>query len=181
MNNPSVAQKFISLYARARREYGVKIYTKDTAWIVLWKVIDFILKIISFGKNNKFLTHYTTTIGNRIFYPVGWTFDRIDKKDYAILRHELVHVKQYHSGGLGSFKLGVITMGILYIAVFLPIGLAWFRYYFERNAYLESIKAYKDVGITVKADRYVEYLTGSTYIWAWPFKKRVRKWFDVRC
>ena len=165
---------------KAYQEQHIVVKTKRSYYDV-WKAIDIFLKIITFGKLKGFMTHYTTTIGRTVYFPVKFARNKASRGDYVILRHERKHTSQVEKLGFGNIWLGLIIFGFLYFAVFLPVGLAYFRYKFEREAYVESFKACKKVGLTPNIDAYVEVLTGPNYFWTWPFKKSVRKWFLKNC
>lgn len=165
--------KYVSL-----TEQGVKISSKDSHWLNLWKVIDKVLKVITFGRMNSFLKEFTTTFGKNIDFPYGWRPYMATERSYVVLCHEEVHVNQYLKLGLGNAKIGMLVMGFLYLFVFLPVVGAWFRYYFEREAYLEGIKAWKRLGYNSVIDNYVDILAGPSYVWAWPFKRSIKKWFE---
>jgi hypothetical protein len=79
--------------------------------------------------------------------------------------------------------LGIPTMFILYVLLPLPIGLAYFRYLFERAAYLEGIRASRVLyklstdGELSRVNSAVLQLTGPMYGWTWPFEKQVVNYF----
>jgi hypothetical protein len=66
----------------------------------------------------------------------------------------------------------------------LPIGLAWFRARFEREAYAESIRAAAEVwGRDYPArseyrEHIVQQFVGSAYGWMWPFRGQIERWYD---
>lgn len=135
---------------------GVKIKYKKNSWFKL-------------GKN------FTTTIGKSIFVPDDWD-QFTDLQKLSTLTHEMVHVKQYKRFTLPGFLF-------LYLLVFLPIGLSFFRYLFEREAYLigfKKILEYKSDPITkatlIKSG--TENMVGKNYGFAWPFAKYVKGWFE---
>lgn len=72
-------------------------------------------------------------------------------------------------------------MGLLFLLVPLPIGFAWFRYKFEREAYKTSYYSALALGLKPNLDRYVEQLTGPAYFWTWILKKQVKSWFYANC
>ena len=161
-------------------EQRILIQTKRTHYY-MWKAIDIFFKIVSFGKLNRFMTHFTTTIGRTVYYPIDWERDKAGPYDYVILKHERKHVRQVEKICPSNFTVGLIIYGFLYFLIFLPIGLAWFRYKFEREAYLESYQACKEVGIKPDVNHYIKVLTGPSYLWTWPFKKSVKRWFYKHC
>jgi len=173
----SVKGTFVFIKKEAAKK-GITVTTKQQ-YRKFWKVLDVILRVVTFGKNKSFMTTFTTTMGNIIAFPEGWSENKVTEYDVITLEHELKHVQQYKKLGLGSVWLGFVIFCILYVFVPLPIGLAWFRYKFERDAYATSGKTILLYGLSCKPniEYYVDALTGSSYAWAWPFKKRVRRWF----
>jgi len=160
--------------AEAQEEYGVELHTKDRKWTTLWKFIHGFLRLVSGGKLDTFYDGYITTVGNKIFFYAGWERHRVSPIDYVILCHELKHVEQFDKYTTG-------LMALLYLLFPLPIGLAYFRYLFERDAYLESYRASLEVNLVPNVSHYIDALTGSAYLWAWPFRKYVRRWFYENC
>lgn len=157
-------------------EMGLVITSKDQFMPWLWTFIHYFLLIITFGKMDNFRSEFTTTFGKYIVFYDGWRPHSPGVRSFIVLRHEFEHTKQYKKLGLGSYTLGVIVMGLLYLLVPLPTVLAWFRYYFERGPYLAGIKAWHEAGYYPDVEKYVEIISGPAYVWAWPFKKNIRKW-----
>jgi len=58
------------------------------------KIIDIILKIISFGRIKEFMDNYTTTIGSKIYVPDSWE-TKSDNSRIITVRHEIVHIRQF--------------------------------------------------------------------------------------
>jgi hypothetical protein len=172
--------RFNHLASYFQKTKGVYVTTKETNKRG-WQILNGIWKVISFGQGESLLTNYTTTIADTIYFPLGWKQEDADELDYITLCHELKHVERYRTLGLGSVTLGFAIFLVLYLFLPLPILFAWFRYAFEREAYLESYEAAKRVGLQPKIDYYVKLLTGKSYLWAWPFKLLVRRWFMKRC
>ncbi len=123
-------------------------------------VLAFVLRAVG---NRDFMDHYWTTIGRTIYTPsyVGDPYDHL-----SILEHELVHVDQYA-------RWSVLFL-ISYLALPLPIGLAWFRWKWEREAYLVQIRNSPDPAAEIT--RIVDSLW-SGYGWPWP-RKWMRAWFE---
>ena len=112
--------------------------------------------------NRAFMDHYWTTIGRTIYMPVGVE----DPYDHpGVVEHELVHVQQYE-------RWGILFM-ISYLLLPLPAGLAWFRWRWEREAYMVQIRNAAD------KESEIERVIGSLwsgYGWPWP-RGRMRAWF----
>jgi len=137
---------------------GVKIVSKDKSWFKL-------------GKN------FTTTLGKTIYTPPGWdTYGDLEKLE--TITHEIVHVRQMKSMTLPVFLF-------LYLLAFFPIGLAYFRYVMEREAYVVGFRKYLEYTVNNRAftramliQHGVDNLTGKNYLWCWPFRRSVRAWFE---
>jgi hypothetical protein len=75
-------------------------------------------------------------------------------------------------------------MAVLYLLVPLPMGLAWFRAHFEKQAYAESIRAAAEVWGPDHPRRpefrrhVIEQFTGAAYGWMWPFRRGLERWYD---
>lgn len=140
------------------------------------RALYYVLMVLTLGAQSTFLTTYTTTIGYTIYVPTQWD-GWSETKKLGILRHERVHLRQ-------SRKWSIPLYSLLYVLVPLPIGLAYFRMKFEKEAYAESIRAaYEKVGSdAIKSPLYreamISYFTTGAYGWMWPFPKSIGKWFD---
>lgn len=184
LDNLSPVNKFRKIYAREARLHDVAtVYAKDAKWPTFWKVLGFLMRVLSGWKVKEDQHKYITTIGNMIFYPAGWRVKTATEHDCAALRHELHHVYQYKKLGFGSVWLGFSIFLFLYLFIFFPVGLAWFRWRFERAAYLAGWNAAKELKLKWRPNviDYINALTGPRYIWAWPFRKQVKRWFYYHC
>lgn len=157
---------------------GVVIEPKDGK--LYWRILSAILFIVSFG-NIKFMETVTTTIGKRIGTPSDWDNYPADVK-YEILLHEYTHVCQFTRWGFGNAWLGIIPIGIAYIFLPFPIGLAYFRAELEKEAYTESIRALiqchgREAAIAHRKF-FIDQFTTASYLWMWPFPKAISSWFD---
>ncbi len=131
----------------------------------LCRVLDVALRLVTLGRQSRFMTEYTTTIGRRIYVPAGW--DRLPAAErYCVLRHELVHVRQFA-------RWTVPGMAFLYLFMPLPMGFAAARAMFELEAYRESLRAMHEVG-QLESERRSEVVswmvarfTGPDYGWMW--------------
>lgn len=106
------------------------------------------------------------TIGPVITVPPQWpTYS--PALQCVHLAHEMAHVRQYQRCGLGSAWLGVPLFLLLYLLAPLPLGLAWWRYRWEREAFAAEQDARKALGLPLRQN--VEALLhGRAYGWAWP-------------
>jgi len=96
-----------------------------------------------------------------IYYPTGLSKESALSRT-TTLEHELIHVDQINRFGPGLFLF-------LYLFFPLPCVFAYFRWRFEREAYLVDIRN----GLLVET---VVDLLWHNYGWCWP-KSSMRKWF----
>ncbi len=138
--------------------------------------IDAILKVVTLGKMQNYVSDYQTTISNSIAVTDHW-FTLSKDEQYCILRHELVHLRQFR-------RYGFWGMSFLYLLVPLPMGFAYCRAAFEKEAYEESIRAHAEVyGLSavkqgLYRDHIIRQFTSASYGWMWPFRKRVIRWYN---
>src|SRR4029453_1344180 len=96
------------------------------------RVIHRALVLVSFGQMRDYLDGYHTTIGQKVFVTPDWERMSRDRR-WLVPRHERVHLRQFR-------RFTPVGMGLLYVLLPLPLGLAWFRARFEKAAYAESIR-----------------------------------------
>ena len=117
----------------------------------------------------------TQTIGNTIYLARNWSSYSLPGQ-LIVLSHERAHLLQFR-------KYGLFLMSFLYLLVFFPIGLAYFRARFERAGFREGMRRRAEIfGLesqvrTYSEEQYLDNLCGQSYLWAWPFKKMVKNWF----
>lgn len=146
----------------------------------LWhqRAIDRALRALTLGGQDRYLTEYVTTLGRTILVPAGW--ERVPAlRRYEVLRHELVHVRQFE-------RWGWVGMALLYGLFPLPAGLAWGRARLEWEAYAETLRVVAELeGIDAARSprlhaEIVRRFTGPDYGWMWPFPRVVQGWIDAR-
>jgi hypothetical protein len=99
------------------------------AQLLPWHQAPWYLKLAAMFNPN--LRHFWVTVRRNIYYPDS-VFSPIATQNAHIVRHELVHVRQWEKYGLLGFLL-------LYFLFPLPI-LCSGRWWLEREAYMEQIK-----------------------------------------
>jgi len=135
-----------------------------------------LLKIVSFGQINDYLDGYHTTVGNRIYVTGDWQ-ELSRNRRFLVLTHEMVHVRQFR-------RFTLPLMAILYVLLPLPVGLAWFRAHFEKQAYAEEIRAaaalYGKEHVSAAEFRadIIGQFTGPAYGFMWPFRRAMERWYD---
>jgi hypothetical protein len=166
--------RYDALVAKLEREYGLRIVRKDQSR--LHRAIDVALRIVTFGQMRDYLTSYQTTIGRTVYVTPDWEATDRDER-YVTLRHEAIHLAQFR-------RYTLPLMALLYLAVPLPLGLAYFRARFEQEAYAETIRAAAEVwGVAVPSSaRYrahvIDQFVGPSYGWMWPFRGALERWYD---
>jgi hypothetical protein len=126
--------------------------------------------------NRAYLDGYHTAIGRRIYVTGDWEQTSRDHR-YLVLLHERVHLRQFR-------RYTLIGMALLYLLVPLPLGLAYFRARFEREAYAETIRgsaALYGAAHVCEArfrDHILDQFTGPAYGWMWPFRRSLERWYD---
>jgi len=131
---------------------------------------------ITFGRMRAYLNGYHTTIGQRVYVTSDWEQRDPDQR-YLTLCHERVHMRQFR-------RYTFLGMTLLYLLAPLPMGAAYFRARFERQAYEETIRAtaklygHDHVAAPAFRARIIEQFTGPSYGWMWPFKKQLERWYD---
>lgn len=144
---------------------------------VWWhRVIDIFLKIISLGFNRAYLTNYSTLIGNTLYVSDDWYKMGINYKNVS-LSHEVIHLRQ-------SMNFGNFLFSVLYLFVPVPFVFSYFRMRFEKEAYEGTLWAtYRYLGRDALCSDHlkemvVSQFVTSAYLWMWPFRKSIEKWYD---
>jgi hypothetical protein len=167
--------RYLQLVEDLRAEIpGFRIVRKDQS--ALHRAIHKFLVVVTFGKMTSYLDSYQTTIGKTVYVTADWDQTDADSR-YCTLRHEAIHLRQFR-------RFTLPGMALLYVFLPLPLGLAWFRAYFEKEAYAETIRAATEVygrnyprGDYYRA-RIIEQFVGPAYGWMWPFRKSMERWYD---
>lgn len=171
-------------------EPAARLYTKD-GWI--WRPIAAVVWALRFGRRpyRDFLDNYATTFGPIQAYPRS--FKRLSDR---LLRHECRHTTQ--SVALGWFVpvagwffgrrvrawAGLLPMAVLYGLVFFPFGLAYGRYWLERDAdramYRWALsKGYSAQWVRDRAQEFAGDVCGAAYAWSWPSGWGIRGFLRV--
>ncbi len=142
----------------------------------LHRAIHQVLVVVTFGRMRDYLDSYQTTIGRTVYVTADWDA-WTDEHRYVTLRHEAIHLRQFR-------RYTTVGMALLYVLVPLPMGLAWFRARFEKEAYAESIRAAAEVWgadyprRTEYRQHIIEQFLGPSYGWMWPFRRGLERWYD---
>ncbi len=170
----TMQQDYIRLIYDVREEFpDFEILKKEDSRLM--KLVDVLLKIITVGQMNTFLTGFITTMGNKVYIPASWQDLNLVNK-IEILRHERIHMRQ-------SKKYGRFIFSFLYLMAPLPVGLAFFRRKFEMEAYEESMRVlyfYKGSSAFTSLLRefFISQFISANYFWMWPFRKSIETWYD---
>lgn len=153
---------------------GFRIVRKDRS--AFHRAIHVALIGLTLGRMRSYLDSFQTTIGKTVYVTADWDDLPADKR-YVTLRHEAVHLRQFR-------RYTLPVMAVLYVLLPLPMGLAYFRARFEKEAYAETIRAAADVyGIeharsSSHRSYVIEQFMGASYGWMWPFRKSLERWYD---
>lgn len=159
----------------ARRPRPIHVVKKSAYWHQ--RAAGAALFAVTFGGQDKYLSHYVTTLGHTIYVPDDF-YDWAPTRALEILRHEAVHVAQFE-------RYGFLVMVLFYGILPLPMGLAWFRARLEWEAYEETLRAVAEVeGLAAARDpalreEIVRRFTGPDYGWMWPFPRTIERWIDA--
>ncbi len=152
----------------------LRIVRKDQSR--LHRAIHRALVILTAGQMRTYLDSFQTTIGSTIYVTSDWDDWDPDRR-YVTLRHEAVHLRQFR-------KFTLPGMAVLYVLLPLPMGVAWFRAHFEKEAYAESVRAAAEVWGPAYPrspgyrDHIIGQFTGASYGWMWPFRSGLERWYD---
>jgi len=114
----------------------------------------------------KFRPGFWITLGDIIYHPSD--IDPSEQRHEGTIAHEEVHVAQMK-------KYGLLPFLFLYAFVPMPFFFAYFRWKFEREAYLVTIMSYPIVYREFVVEGIVSNLW-SKYFLTWP-KPLMEKWF----
>jgi hypothetical protein len=173
-------ERLNSLLLQLRAD-GIIIEPKASRWY--WKVLAFLLTVISFGQI-KFMDTSVTTLVNRIGTPSTWDPNDVENS-YEVLLHESTHVRQYKKYGFGNIWFGAVVVGFAYLLLPFPVGIAYCRARIEWEAYEQSIRAIiQTYGVDAVKEPdmkafFVSQFTSAAYLWMWPFPGQVSKWYDA--
>jgi hypothetical protein len=167
--------RYDALVDTLRAEFpAFRIVRKDRS--PLHRLIHYALCALTLGQMTSYLDAFQTTIGRTVYVTADWD-DRDADDRYVTLRHEAIHLRQFRRYTLPG-------MAVLYLLLPLPMGLAWFRACFEKEAYAESIRAAAEVwgpGFPRRSEyrqHVIEQFTGAGYGWMWPFRRGLERWYD---
>lgn len=163
------------LLEEIQREFpGFRLIRKDTSRSQ--RLIHHALVIVTCGQMRDYLGGYHTTLGQRVYVTPEW--ERLGaERRYRVLRHERVHMRQFA-------RYGWVGMAVLYLLLPLPLGVAYFRARFEKEAYAETLRAIAETeGVdAIRAPRVRDGIlgqfTGPAYGWMWPFRRSLERWYD---
>ena len=143
----------------------------------LSRVIDVLLRVITFGAQREFMTRYHTVLWDTLYVPDLWD-DTPDVARLITLHHERIHLRQRR-------RYGDIVMTFLYLVPFFPLGLAYGRARIEWEAYVETIRATalyrgrEEARSRELREHIVRQFTSGAYGWMWPFPKVIDRWYDA--
>jgi len=128
------------------------------------------------------LLDFAFALGNHIIIPASWPEEFVER----ILPHEKQHVVQQHWLGFGIHpNVGIPLFLFLYFLVFLPVGLALFRLFFEYQADIKETEEMIKKGnlttveeIILQVGWYIKTISGRGYLYTCP--KFMARWLYYR-
>ena len=142
----------------------------------LSRLIDVVLKVLTFGAQREFMTRYHTVLWDRLYVPDLWE-NTPDLSRLITLRHERIHLRQRR-------RYGDFMMTFLYLVPFFPLGLAYGRARIEWEAYTETIRAtaeYRGLSAARSPElrhHILKQFTSGAYGWMWPFPYVLNRRYD---
>lgn len=155
----------------------------------LMQFIAFVLKPV----NPKFLEHYITTIGNKIYVPTEF-WNKDEQTVLEVLAHEGIHTKQSQKYSLFLWAFlylfpqslapilflllalfGHWIVGLVLALVLLAPIPAWFRMKLEVEAYVITALFRPNLDRSLITEYIVEQLSGRWYYFTWPIPSHLRK------
>ncbi|MCF6205302.1 MAG: hypothetical protein L3J47_00210 [Sulfurovum sp.] len=160
---------------------GFKVVLHKNSAFML--AIHFVLKVLSLGKVVP--ARYTTTIGKTMYVPNNWPILG-DQAKYAILRHEVVHLRQFRQWPFrfldyrGLRLVNALLFGVAYL---LALPTLWtLRAKFEREAYTQTmLVVFEDRGEFTTRKRQALarnmgiHFGGPGYLYMWN-RARAKEW-----
>jgi hypothetical protein len=164
-----------ALLAEIKDEFPrFRLVRKDES--AMQRALHYALMVVTAGGMRSYLTGYQTTLRNTVYVTPDWGEIERDER-WVTMRHERVHLRQFR-------RFSTPGMALLYVLLPLPMGLAWFRARFEKEAYAETVRAAAELhGVDhVRRpefrDRILRQFTGPAYGWMWPFRRDLERWYD---
>lgn len=177
---------------------GVKFVWKEDS--PLMKFVYYVTFMFLWNKD--FLTKFTTVGGGYVWLSKSNWQERTEEEKLRTLIHEGAHMYDTKKNPLNpilnvmpQLGLAIIFVALAFVSPWFLFGLllaaaplpAYFRYRTEIRAYrldchfVEYVWGWdKGVGLHKHyQDRAVKQMTGSTYYFAWPFEKMIRKDLEV--
>lgn len=176
---------YADLVAKAKTyfpSFQVKYKDQDAFMQILGKLLFFA---------PRFMTFYTTTIGNTVYFPSEQIVNGNSTEFSGVLIHECTHM--YDNKRLGPlFSLGYLFPQILALPILLllfvlswkivlPLVLlsllpwpAYWRAHLERRAYfvhMYAISQLEQVDPAIDANSFSSHFRDGSYYWMWPFEK----------
>jgi hypothetical protein len=133
------------------------------------------LELLTLGGMRTYVSGYHTVMFGTLWVSEGWEAMG-DLERYVLLRHERVHLAQ-------ARRWGALPMGLAYLLLPMPLGLAYCRARVEWEAYEETLRALVEVHGIEAARRQRAWLkarfVGPDYGWMWPFPGAIDAWFEA--
>lgn len=163
-------------------KYGLQVKFKDES-----PFMKLLGKILFF--NPKFMTNYTTTIGNTVYFANRKWLEENQESAAHVLAHELVHIRDSNEAGSFIFSYTYLFPQCLALLSLLAIFSSWwwllclaflaplpspFRAYWELRGYaITDATYYKSSGQFTDTAWMSGQFTSASYFFMWPFKEDI--------
>lgn len=144
-----------------------------------------------------FMTHFTSVIGNRIYFPSRKFIERDEYGAMRTLAHELVHLLDQRRVSKPAFMISYLFPQSLAVGVFAFPWLGWWallfllflapipswpRFYFESRGYAMNVMTARPSRKQAILDGSIRQFTGWNYYRMYPFSKsvynKIADWVD---
>ena len=178
----------------------VKEYQKLLPFEIHYKEDSRIMRLVSVVLTwfcPTFMTHFTSVVGNRIYFPSRKFVERDEMSAMRTLAHELVHLLDQkrvskpvfmlsylspHSLALGVFSFPWLGWWALLFLLFLAPIPSWPRFYFESRGYAMNVLTAHSSRKEIVLESAIQQFLGWNYYKMYPFGnlvyKRILRWVD---
>lgn len=174
-----MTSRFDLLWAAVRIEIpGARIVRKSDSWFMgaAFGLLKLLTTAFTLGRAKPNRSTFTTTIWRTLYVPDNF-WERSDEDRYRLLRHELVHLRQFRRwpseflGKRGVWRINAVIMSFCYLFVF-PVK--WtLRAKLEREGYVQSMLSWYELHDFDDewCNRYIEKMGkafgGAVYAYMW--------------
>jgi len=178
------SDRFTQLLVRVQEEIpGAKVLRRSDS--TLMSLVQWLLTRVL--RIDPTINQYTTTIGRTVYVPEDF-WDQHPDSRYRLLRHELVHLRQFRCWPVAFlsscflWRINSFIMSFCYLFLF-PIKMTM-RAKFEREGYTQTILTHHEEGWpdylldrSALKEHIVDVFSGPPYFYMWR-KEAAAEWYD---